>query len=88
MSEEAVEKERSNSGHADKAGVGESEGEGEDSLVFVGDVEIVFSRTRGLKAIFSSKPKVGNALAASLFHTLVKPRADILETPEHYNGSA
>lgn len=41
MSEDAVEKERSSAGHAERAGVGESEGEGEESLVdaVVGEAE-------------------------------------------------
>ena len=46
MSEEAVEKDRSKSGHAERAGVGEVDGEGEESLVVVGDAEILFSGTR------------------------------------------
>ena len=37
--DEVVEKHRSNGGHADKAGVGEIEGEGEESLVKGGEGE-------------------------------------------------
>ena len=39
MSDEAVEKERSSSGHAERAGAGEIEGEGEESLVEGGEIE-------------------------------------------------
>jgi len=46
MSEEAVEKDRSSFGHADKRGVGDEDGDGEESLVVVGDAEMVFSGAR------------------------------------------
>lgn len=46
MSEEAVEKDRSSFGHADKPGVGDEDGDGEESLVVVGDAEMVFSGAR------------------------------------------
>lgn len=56
ISEEAVEMDRSSSGHAERAGVGESDGEGEDSLVAVGEADLWFSGTRiGLKSILASK---------------------------------
>lgn len=54
MSEEAVENDRSNSGHADRAGIGEREGDGDESLVVVGDAEMALSGARrGLKDILS-----------------------------------
>lgn len=56
ISEDAVETDRSSSGHAERAGVGERDGDGEDSLVVVGEVEIWPSCTRiGLKAILAGK---------------------------------
>ena len=55
ISEDAVETDRSSPGHAERAGVGERDGDGEDSLV-VGEVDIWLSGTRiGLKAILASK---------------------------------
>lgn len=44
ISEEAVEKDRSSFGHADRPGVGDGEGEGDESSVVVGDAERVFFR--------------------------------------------
>lgn len=46
ISEEAVEKDRSSFGHADRPGVGDGNGDGEESLVVVGDAEKVFSGVR------------------------------------------
>ncbi len=46
MSEEAAEKDRSSFGHADKPGVGDGNGDGEESLVVVGDAVMVFSGAR------------------------------------------
>ena len=39
ISEEAVENERSSSGHAERAGTGDIEGDGEESLVKGGEAE-------------------------------------------------
>ena len=56
MSDDAAENDRSNSGHAERVGVGENEGEGEESRVAIGEADMVSSGTRnGLKAILSSK---------------------------------
>jgi len=46
MSEEEVEKDRSSWGHADRAGVGDGDGHGDESLVVVGDAEIMFPGAR------------------------------------------
>ena len=56
MSEDAAENDRSKSGHADRAGVGEDEGEGEESRVAIGEAGMVSSGARnGLNAILTSK---------------------------------
>ena len=58
MSEDAVEKDRSNSGHAERAGVGEIDGDGDESRVVVGEVDMFRSGARkGLKDILFSVEK-------------------------------
>lgn len=56
ISEDAVETDRSSSGQAERAGVGESNGEGDSSLVAVGEVDIWLPGTRiGLESILAGK---------------------------------
>lgn len=53
--DEVAEKDRSNLGHADSAGVGETEGDGEESLVNGGDAEALLSVVAvGLRVMLNS----------------------------------
>ena len=52
MTDDAAENDRLNGGHASKAGVGEMDGEGDESLVIGGELEASLSvAVDGLRAI-------------------------------------